>query len=180
MSNRIAANIFGDMNKNVSNRSEISKAVMDNSYVNTEGDLMTGDLNMNKNKLLFDDNTKVYYQKSDDFEGLIIFSKNGLIISSSSNLLMAVQDSSIFVNSHRITGLKNPEAEYDAVNRKYYENASNLKNGKIDKNLFPTNFNTIDMGGNKITSLADPVNNTDACNKQYVDKKTIDSSIILS
>ena len=123
-------------------------------YLNVlTNDKMETDLNMNKNKLLFDDNTKVYYQKSDDFEGLIIFSKNGLIISSSSNLLMAVQDSSIFVNSHRITGLKNPEAEYDAVNRKYYENASNLKNGKIDKNLFPTNFNTVDMGGNKITSF---------------------------
>lgn len=93
------------------------------------------------------------------------FSKEGNVITGGTMI------GDIDVNGNRMFGLKNPEADSDAVSKKYMEDAISA----VQKLLLPlaggTMAGSINMGGNGISGLAAPERSDQAVNKDYVDGK---------
>ena len=58
ISTDIAGNVLGNGNSNENNRNYSTKLQNDIQYINTTGDTLTGDLNLNGNKLYFNDNKR--------------------------------------------------------------------------------------------------------------------------
>ena len=84
ISTDIAGNVLsGNSNDNNNNENYPTKLQNDIDYLNTTGDTLTGDLNLNGNKLYLHDNKKQsIYQHSDD---IVLETDDKFIIKNNSN-----------------------------------------------------------------------------------------------
>ena len=85
-----------------------------------------------------------------------------------------------FLNASKITNLGNPQVATDAANKRYVDSkvtAKGLTQATADvRYLRKSGGNltgVVDMGTNKVTSLADPTNPNDATNKSWVETHTV-------
>ena len=146
-------------------------------YVNQSGDAMTGDLNMNFNKLtnaqlqdclvhiptlptssnLPDDSVISKGYLDQRLQGL-----DAIYVNESGDTV----EGDLSMSRHKITNLKYPENDTDAANKKYADRHKRWFKFNSDDNV-PTNLEMlkpINMNGNKITGVPDPTNPGDAVN----------------
>ena len=97
------------------NNNEINLNHTDKLYLNTTGDTLTGDLNLNGNKLYLNDNKKQsIYQNSDD---LVFETDDKFIVKNNSNntLKFYIDEDKIHCNSKRLVRVLDPIDENDAA-----------------------------------------------------------------
>lgn len=93
-----------------------------------------------------------------------------------------MQTGDLDMNGYRIINLENPSNDHDAVNLKYindryarrigdtFTGVVNMDAGiVISEKLQVLNGTDVDVGFNRVTNVADPVNPLDAVNKKHVD-----------
>src|ERR1041384_4341736 len=81
------------------------------------------------------------------------------------------------MNNNKIVNLSNPLSDSDVANKQYVDNKieesendiTEMLNGKVNTNG-DVMFGDLDMHGNRITRLEDPIHNLHAANKIYVDE----------
>jgi hypothetical protein len=171
--------ILGDDNNEENDKRQyLIKPEADVHYVNQSGDSMTGDLNMNLNKLsnaildtctvvnsairLPDDSVISKGYLDQRLQGL-----DAIYVNESGDTV----EGDLSMSRHKITNLKYPENDTDAANKKYADRhkrwfkfnsddnaATNPKIGDLEM------LKPINMNGNKITGVPDPTNPGDAVN----------------
>ena len=88
-----------------------TKVENDRNYINTTGDTLTGDLNLNGNKLYLNNNKKQsIYQNSDD---IVFETDDKFIIKNNSNntLKFYIDEDKIHCNSKRLVSVLDPTDE---------------------------------------------------------------------
>ena len=109
ISTDIAGNVLsGNSNDNNNNENYPTKLQNDIDYLNTTGDTLTGDLNLNGNKLYLHDNKKQsIYQHSDD---IVLETDDKFIIKNNSNntLKFYIDEDKIHCNSKRLVSVLDP------------------------------------------------------------------------
>ena len=112
MSSRLTVNQFGSsVYKPSNNNNEINLNHTDKLYLNTAGDTLTGDLNLNGNKLYLNDNKKQsIYQNSDD---LVFETDDKFIVKNNINntLKFYIDNDKIHCNSKRLVSVLDPTDE---------------------------------------------------------------------
>ena len=122
ISTDIAGNVLSGNSNDNNNENYPTKLQNDIDYLNTTGDTLTGDLNLNGNKLYLHDNKKQsIYQNSDD---LVFETDDKFIVKNNSNntLKFYIDNDKIHCNSKRLVSVLDPTDENDAVNKKYVDN----------------------------------------------------------
>ena len=117
----IAGNVLGGGNSNENNNNYPTKLQNDIDCINAGGDTLTGDLNLNGNRLYFNDNKKqLIYQNSDD---LVLETDDKFIVKNNSNntLKFYIGNDRIHCNSKRLVGVSDPIENNDAANKKYVD-----------------------------------------------------------
>ena len=167
-SNYISTDIAGNVlnsNSNDNNENYPTKLQNDIDYLNTTGDTLTGDLQMNNNKLYFDKNKthSISYQELGLLKYLQLNTVNGLAVVDSSNLnLCQILNDSIDINKSKIKNVGDPVEETDAVNKKYVDD---------NKSSFSSITSNLDMKNKKIINLSAPTDDNDSVTKVYCDTK---------
>ncbi len=123
----MSINIFSENDSSTNDINDVrytTKNQNDIEYINTIGDILTGDLHLNSNKLTFDESRE---QKISDYElglfkGVKVVTKDGFYVSNRENLTyMGILKNEIIVNKSRITEVGNPIENTDAVNKAYVD-----------------------------------------------------------
>ena len=165
MSSRLTVNQFGSSVFKPNNNNEINLNHTDKLYLNTTGDTLTGDLQMNNNKLYFDNNKthSISYQELGLLKYLQLNTVNGLAVVDSSNInLCQILNDSIDINKSKIKNVGDPSEETDAANKKYVDN---------NKSSFTGITSDLDMKNKKIINLGAPTDDNDSVTKVYCDTK---------
>lgn len=145
------------------------------NYLPLSGGTMTGQINMNSQKLTglstpsnaSDAATKAYVDSQFAGSGTGDFLSNGSV-PMTGNLQMG---------NHLITNLATPSNSTDAANKSYVDSQveTRLTQSAADSRYVNISGDTmtgaLSMGANKITGLATPTENTDAATKAYVDSQ---------
>ena len=171
ISTDIAGNVLsGNSNDNNNNENYPTKLQNDIDYLNTTGDTLTGDLNLNGNKLYLNNNKKQsIYQHSDD---IVLETDDKFIIKNNSNntLKFYIDEDKIHCNSKRLVSVLDPTDEYDAVNKKYVdrrmsETASAVANQSSQKTI----TSNLDMKTFEIINLSPGTDPKSAVTKDQLD-----------
>ena len=180
ISTDIAGNVLSGNSNDNNNENYPTKLQNDIDYLNTTGDTLTGDLQMNNNKLYFDKNKthSISYQELGLLKYLQLNTVNGLAVVDSSNLnLCQILNDSIDINKSKIKNVGDPTEETDAVNKKYADNLtvfsanSAITATTADSANALNVISDLDMKSNKIINLSTPSNDNDSVNKNYCDLK---------
>ena len=126
---------------------------------------MTGDINMDNNKILkLADPTTSKSATNKDYVDNNFLSKHGGLILTILNITMSGQS---------ITNLNpTPQNNNDAVTKSYVDNSIALAGGLSISGI--TMQGDIDMNGNEVKGLADPINNDMAASKGFVERNFLD------
>ena len=165
ISTDIAGNVLSGNSNDNNNENYPTKLQNDIDYLNTTGDTLTGDLQMNNNKLYFDNNKthSISYQELGLLKYLQLNTVNGLAVVDSSNInLCQILNDSIDINKSKIKNVGDPVEETDAVNKKYVDD---------NKSSFSGITSNLDMKNKKIINLSAPTDDNDSVTKVYCDTK---------
>ena len=128
-----------DFNESENNNSKADKIYNDQNYYNIEGDKLLGDININGNKLILSDNSKIY-----DSQKELIFDTSKFLFT---NILSGDSNQSIVFNK-RITNIGLPIENNDAVTKRYSDlrvSNINMQNNRLifgsQNNLQLSNLN---------------------------------------
>ena len=106
----MSINIFSENVPSFDNEIKYTTKVQnDIEYVNTTGDTLTGDLNLNENKInLKDSKAEIQHAKVDDFDGTLFRNSHGFAFTDFDNNTLFSVTTNIFANNRRIVSLGNP------------------------------------------------------------------------
>ena len=143
----------------------MSRAEAEVRYVNQTGDKMTGELDMDGNKitniLAGNEDTDVVNKQYVD--AMVENAKRVSLSRTGANSLLGALN----MNGHAVTGLPIPTGAGDAANKGYVDQSlATYLTADASK---ITMLKPFDMGNQKISNLAVPVGGNDATNKAYVD-----------
>ena len=163
ISTDIAGNVLGGGNSNENNNNYPTKLQNDIDYINASGDTLTGDLNLNGNKLYLNNNKKKQsmYQKSND---LVFETDDKFIVKNNSNNTLKFyigNNGGIHYNSKRLVGVSDPTENNDAADKKYVAEQKTQGSNTISSNL--------DMKTCKIINLSAGTDPRSAVNKYQLD-----------
>ena len=168
---------FGRMSDLKTKDTGVSLTYINNNYVRSDGETpLTGSLNMRGNTLYNvadpvnpqDVVTKVYVDNT----------KGSGVIGRKVGDAVSIKENLDFLGKQRIKNLPDPVNDHDAVTKKYVDEKDAVTKKYIDdktKNLFiDENDNiafglNVDMEGNQILGLPEPVQDSDPATKKYVD-----------
>ena len=165
----------------------VSKTYIDQNYVNTEGDTLQGDLDINSNKIInpseisfHGSNSKIYHVLDNDIDGLVIQNNATCLFKDNDNIKLAILNNAVDLFGNKL--INTGEITFGHCNSKIFHNSETDEDGLIIQNkkscVFKDKRNnvnmsilndTIDVNNNTISNLGTPTSNTDAVNKQYVD-----------
>ena len=108
-----------------------TKVQNDIEYVNTTGDILTGDLNLNENKIILKDSkAEIQHVQGDDFDGTMFRNSRGFVFTDFDNNTLFSVTTNIFANNRRIVSLGNPVANKDATTKEYVDSKT-IRNKNI-------------------------------------------------
>ena len=115
-------------------------------YIDTTKHNLSSNLVLNSNQLWLgnDNTTRIQALQADDFNGAVIVAPTGLLVSTGSTSIFSASPTSISANNKRITSVKDPETDTDAVNKKYVDGKSSAS---------PVNITTTFRGSNSKQTL---------------------------
>ena len=109
-----------------------TKGQNDIEYINTTGDTLTGDLNLNENEIILKDSkAEIQHAQGDDFDGTVFRNSHGFAFTDFPNNTLFSASTNIFENNKRIVNLSNPLTNKDAATKEYV----NSKQVSIQDNL---------------------------------------------
>ena len=124
ISTDIAGNILGGGNPNEISNSYPTKLQNHIDYINTTGDTLTGDLNLNGNKIYLDGDKQrtISYLYLGLLKAVLIKTIDGLYVTDQNSItLTKILKQTINVNQSRNVNVGDPTNEYDATNKKYVD-----------------------------------------------------------
>ena len=158
MSSRISSNIFGSTgnnSNNSTNTNSVSISQLDKIFVNQTGDIVSGDLNLNNNKIInlkepkenSDVATKKYVDDKSKISGDLDLKGNKLILGESKIS---------YSQSDDFKGILFDSNEF------------------LFKNILSGNQNSINAFNKRLTNIGTPTNNNDCITKSYSDLRIHD------
>ena len=131
---KMSINIFSEEDTTTDNTLRYTTKIQnDIDYLNTTGDTLTGDLNLNGNKLYLNNNKKQLIKNSDD---IVFETDDKFIVKNNSNntLKFYIDNDKIHCNSKRLVSVLHPTDENNAANKKY-----------VDSKLASTTFDNLTL-----------------------------------
>ena len=97
ISTDIAVNILNNSSNDNSNKNYSTEVQNDINYINATGDTLTGDLNLNENKIILKDSkAEIQHVQGDDFDGTVFRNSHGFAFTDFQNNILFLQFLSIF------------------------------------------------------------------------------------
>ena len=144
ISTDIAGNILNNSSNDDNNKNYPTKVQNDIDYINAIGDTLTGDLNLNENKIILKDSkAEIQYIQGDDFDGTVFRNLHGFIFTDFQNSTLFSVTSNIFVNNKRIVSLGNPVTNKDAATKEYVDSKQSETKTYVDSKISTPNFDNL-------------------------------------
>ena len=150
---KMSINIFSENIPSFDNEIKYTTKVQNNiEYVNTTDDTLTGDLNLNENKIILKDSkAEIQHAQGDDFDGTVFRNSHGFAFIDFQNSTLFSVTSNIFANNKRIVSLGDPVANKDAATKEYVDskilsNVNNLTIRYLKYSYIKDNFKTNILG----------------------------------
>ena len=147
-----------------------TKTQNDNRYINVTGDEMTGDLNMNNQRIT---NLRVPQEDSDAVNKIYVNAVQTLLEGNISNIANQTRINDMDMNQYKILRLGEPVAIGDAATKRYVDQQLNTIPLTASGSTMDLNLNNF-----KMLNVSEPTHNHEGCNKAYVDKKIAALKII--
>ena len=119
----MSINIFSENVSSFDNEIRYTTKVQnDIEYVNTTGDTLTGDLNLNENKIILKDSkAEIQHARGDDFDGTVFRNSHKFAYTDFQNNILFSATTNIFENNKRIVNFGNPVTSKDAATKEYVD-----------------------------------------------------------
>ena len=141
----MSINIFSENVPSFDNEIKYTTKVQnDIEYVNTTGDILTGDLNLNENKIILKDSkAEIQHAQGDDFDGTVFRNSCGFAFTDFDNNTLFSVTTNIFANNKRIVSLGNPVANKDATTKEYVDSKQSETKTYVDSKISTPNFDNL-------------------------------------